>query len=341
MKIQPVVTLVMGLLLAYLTFIVVRPFATPLIFAVVMVVVFEPLHARFRRRFGPAAAAGLGTASVVLFTLVPLFLVAGQVVGEAVDLVQSLDSAPVERALAQLQGLAARFGVDLEALVRQAAQQVAGSAGAFASRLVRDAWGVILGTIITMFATFFLFRDGRQIVDRLPDFIPLERSQAERLIEEVRAMMQSNIAASLVAASIQGSIGGVTFAILGLPAAVLWGVVMAFVSLFPVFGAWLVWGPAAIGLVLSGRTAAAAVLVGIGVAIVGSVDNIVRPVMLAHATRMNGLLVLISLLGGVQAFGLVGLLVGPLIISVVLALLSMYRKPSPHVVVEPSVPSTD
>lgn len=327
MKLQPVVTLLMGLVLAYLTFRVVEPFATPLIFAVVMVIVFEPLHARFSKRVKPAAAAALGTASVVLLTLVPIFLVAGQVVGEAVDLVQSLDSAPVERALDQVQGLATRFGVDLEALVRQATQQVAGSAGGLASRVVRDAWSAILGTVITMFATFFLFRDGRQIVARLPDFMPMERPQAERLLVEVRAMVQSNIAASLVAASLQGAIGGITFAILGLPAAVLWGVVMAFVSLFPVLGAWLVWGPAAAGLAMTGRPGAAVALVVIGLAIVGSVDNIVRPMMLAHATRMNGLLVLVSLLGGVQAFGLVGLLLGPLLVSVVLALIEMYRQP--------------
>jgi predicted PurR-regulated permease PerM len=329
MKIQPAVTLVMGLVLAYLTFLVVEPFATPLVFAVVMVIVFDPLHTRFLRRVGPAAAAALGTASVVLLTLIPLFLVAGRVVGEAVNLVQSLDQGPFERALAQAQGLATRFGVDLQALVRQTAQQVAGGAGTLASRVVRDVWGVMLGTVITMFATFFLFRDGRQIVERLPDFMPMERNQAERLLKEIRGMVQSNITASLVAASLQGAIGGITFAVIGLPAAVLWGVVMAFVSLFPVVGAWLVWGPAAVGLVLSGRPGAAIALVAIGVAIVGSVDNIVRPIMLARATRMNGLLVLISLLGGVQAFGLVGLLLGPLLVSVVLALLAMYRTTAP------------
>jgi predicted PurR-regulated permease PerM len=114
---------------------------------------------------------------------------------------------------------------------------------------------------------------------------------------------------------------------------VLWGLVMAFVSLLPVLGAWLVWGPAALGLVLTGRPAAATVLVLIGAAIVGSVDNIIRPIMLAHATRLNGLMVLISLLGGVEAFGLVGILLGPLIVSIVLALLSTYRRePAPVIV---------
>ena len=160
---------------------------------------------------------------------------------------------------------------------------------------------------------------------RLPDFMPMERARAERLLVEIRAMVQSNIAASLVAASLQGAIGGVTFAILGLPAAALWGVVMAVMSLFPVLGAWLIWGPAAAGLAMTGRPGAAIALVVVGVGIVGTVDNIVRPMMLAHATRMNGLLVLVSLLGGVQAFGIVGLLLGPLIVSVVLALVAMYR----------------
>jgi predicted PurR-regulated permease PerM len=329
MKPQAIATIAMGLGLAYLAFLVIQPFATPLVFAIVMVVVFEPLHARLVRRFGPATAAGLGTASVVLLTLVPLFLVASQVVGEAVDLVQTLDSSPFEHLLAQAQGLAARLGLDLESVIRQATEQLAGSVGSLASRLVRDAGSALVGTAIAMFATFFLFRDGRRIVERLPDFMPMERGEAQRLLGEIRAMIHSNIAASLASASLQGAIGGITFAILGLPAAALWGVVMTFFSLFPVIGAWLIWVPAAVGLAMAGRPVAAGVLVAVGLGIVGTVDNIVRPMLLARATRLNGLLVMISLLGGVQAFGIVGLLLGPLIVSVVLALLTTYVRRAP------------
>ncbi len=329
MKGQTIVTTAMALGLAYLTFLVIEPFATPLIFAIVMVLVFEPLHRRLERRFGRTAGAALGTASVVLLTLVPLFLLAGQVVGEAVGLAHSLDSSPFERLLSQAQGTAARFGIDVESMVRQSAQQFVGDIGALASRVVRDASGVVIGTAVAMFATFFLFRDGREIVERLPALMPMERAKAQSLLREIREMIQSNIAATLAAAALQGTIGGITFAIIGLPAATMWGVVMALFSFVPVLGAWVVWLPAAGGLMLTGRPVAGAVLIGIGLGIVGTVDNIVRPMLLAHATRMNGLLVMISLLGGVQAFGIVGLLLGPLVVSVVLALLAMYVREEP------------
>jgi predicted PurR-regulated permease PerM len=335
MKSQAIITTAMGLALAYLTFLVIEPFATPLIFAIVMVLVFEPLHVRLERRFGRTAGAALGTASVVLLTLVPLFLLAGQVVGEAVGLAHGLDSAPFQRLLSLAQSTAARFGINVESIVRQGAQQFLGDIGALASRAVRDAGGAVIGTAIAMFATFFLFRDGREIVTRLPALMPMERAKAQVLLREIREMIQSNIAATLAAAALQGTIGGITFAILGLPAATMWGVVMALFSFVPVLGAWVVWLPAAAGLALAGRPVAGAVLVAVGLGIVGTVDNIVRPMLLAHATRMNGLLVMISLLGGVQAFGIVGLLLGPLVVSVVLALLAMYVREEPEAPTEP------
>jgi predicted PurR-regulated permease PerM len=146
-------------------------------------------------------------------------------------------------------------------------------------------------------------------------------SLSTRLVQDVGAMIRSNIAASLVAGSLQGAIGGTAFAWIGLPAPVLWGVVMGFFGVFPFIGAWLVWAPAAAALALGNRPWDAVLLVVIGLAVVHPIDNLLRPAIVAHATRLNGLLVLMGLLGGVQAFGPSGLLLGPVLISVAAGLL--------------------
>ena len=292
------------LLLGYLVFLIVRPFATPLVFAVVMVVVFHPLHARFERRLKPRYAAALSTLAVVLAIIVPALLIAGQVVSETVDLAGNIKTLPFDAMLASAQGHAAQWGLDVENLVRDGAQRLAAQAGVLASRILQDVWTLVVGLMVAVLATFFLFRDGTRLLPVAVRVLPMPADRSTALIHDVGAMIHSNIAASLVAAAIQGTIGGIAFAWLGLPAPVVWGVVMGFFGVFPFVGAWLVWAPAAAALAIANRPWDAAILVAIGLAVVHPVDNLLRPAIVAHSTKSNGLLVLIGLLGGVQAFGL-------------------------------------
>ena len=223
--------------------------------------------------------------------------------------------------MAHAQGHAAQWGLDLEYLVRDGAQRLAGQAGVLASQVVQDVWALFIGLVVAILATFFLFRDGARLLAVAARVLPVPADLRVALIQDVGAMIRSNIAASLVAASIQGTIGGLTFAWLGLPAPVLWGVVMGFVGVFPFVGAWLVWAPPP-RLAIANRPWDAALLVAIGLAVVHPIDNLLRPAIVAHSTKLNGLLVLIGLLGGVQAFGISGLLLGPVLISVAAALLT-------------------
>jgi predicted PurR-regulated permease PerM len=303
-------------LLGYLLFLIVRPFATALVFAVVMVVVFHPLQVRLERRLKPSFAAGLSTAAVVLAIILPAWAVAAHVVSETIDLAGNVRTLPFDSMLAHAQRHAARWGVDIDMLLRDGAQRLAGQAGLLASRIIRDAWALFVGVIVAILTMFFLFRDGERVLPIATRALPMPVAMSTALVRDIGTMISSNIAASLVAASIQGTIGGLTLAWFGLPAPVLWGVVMGFFCVFPFIGAWLVWGPAAAVLAMAGRPWDAALLVAIGLAVVHPVDNLLRPAIVAHGTKLNGLLVLMGLLGGVQAFGAAGLLLGPVVISV-------------------------
>jgi predicted PurR-regulated permease PerM len=307
--------------LMYAVFLIVRPFVTSLVFAVVMVVVFWPLHTRLERRLRPSAAATISTLAVVLVIIVPAVLIAGRIVNETIDLAGNVRSLPFDTLLARAQGHAAEWGVDLERILRDGAQQLASQAGLLASRVIRNTWALFIRVIIAILAMFFLFRDGTQLLGVVTRAIPVPAAITSSWVDNISGMIRSNIAASLVAASIQGTIGGLAFAWFGLPAPVLWGVVMGFFCVFPFIGAWLVWGPAAAALALANRPWDAALMVVIGFAVVHPVDNLLRPAIVAHTTKLNGLLVLIGLLGGVQAFGASGLLLGPVLVSVAVGLL--------------------
>jgi predicted PurR-regulated permease PerM len=310
------------LVLAYIVFLIAKPFAAALVFAAVMAVVFHPVHVWLLHRLSRSSAAAVSTIVVVAIVIIPTFAIATAIVHETVDLASTLGSVPVETLIAQAHGQAARLGIDLDTLIRDAAQRTAGQAGQLASRVVRDVWTVFVGILVAVLGTYFCFRDGEQALALVRRVLPFGHERNVALMNEIGTMINANIAASLLAASIQGTVGGVTFAFLGLPAPVLWGAVMGFFSVFPFFGAWLVWGPAAAGFVIAGRRWHAVLLAAIGLAVVHPVDNILRPAVVAKATRLNGLLVLIGLLGGVQAFGVSGLLLGPVFISVAAALLA-------------------
>ena len=321
-----VIAVVATLVLGYLVFLLVRPFVTPLVFAVVMVVVFSPLHVRLERRLRPSAAATFSTLVVVLVIIIPAVLIAGRIVYETIDLAGDVRTLRFDALLARAQGHAAQWGLDLERVLRDGAQQLSGQAGLLASRVITNTWALFIGVIIAILAMFFLFRDGKQLLQAVTRAIPVSAAVTKALTEDIGGMIRSNIAASLVAASIQGTIGGLAFAWFGLPAPVLWGVVMGFFCVFPFIGAWLVWGPAAVALALGNRPWDGVLMVVIGLAVVHPVDNLLRPAIVAHTTKLNGLLVLIGLLGGVRAFGASGLLLGPVLISVAAGLLTNYTR---------------
>jgi predicted PurR-regulated permease PerM len=182
----------------------------------------------------------------------------------------------------------------------------------------------IIGKFFLMiFTFFFLVRDYDKIVNQIFHLIPLSTSEENRIINRVREVSRSAILGTLVTAIAQGTVGGITFWLAGLPG-LFWGTIMAFASLVPLFGTALIWVPAAIYLLLSGRWMASLFVTFSCIIFVGMIDNFVRPLFMQGSSDMSTLLIFFSILGGMQYFGLIGLLYGPLIFGLTLVLLYIY-----------------
>jgi predicted PurR-regulated permease PerM len=182
----------------------------------------------------------------------------------------------------------------------------------------------IIGKFFLMIFTFFFFvRDYDDIADQIFHLIPMSTSQENRIINRVREVSRSAILGTLVTAVAQGTVGGITFWLAGLPG-LFWGTIMSFASLVPLFGTALIWVPAALYLLLSGRWMASLFVTFSCIIFVGMIDNFVRPLFMQGSSDMSTLLIFFSILGGMQYFGLIGLLYGPLIIGLTLVLLYIY-----------------
>jgi predicted PurR-regulated permease PerM len=175
-----------------------------------------------------------------------------------------------------------------------------------------------------LFALFFVFRDGESIMRGVRHLIPFEREIQEDMIQESRDLIFASVAVALLIAAIQGALGGLAFELTGIRGPVFLGVLVAFCSIVPVVGSSLIWIPACIWLAVGGHWGKALVILVICGGVAGVADNIVRPLLLRNRTRLNDLLLFVSILGGLNVFGLLGLVVGPTIVAAALGILRVY-----------------
>jgi predicted PurR-regulated permease PerM len=178
-----------------------------------------------------------------------------------------------------------------------------------------------------LFALFFLFRDGEELMESINGLLPFEMSSRERMFSGARDLIRASVTTSLVVAAVQGIICGAAFWIAGISAPIFWGVGMAFCSLLPVIGSAVIWAPAAIWLFSTGQWGKALVLLAICAGLTSAVDSLLRPMLLSGHGRLNGLIVFISVVGGVAVFGVIGLILGPIVVATAKGLLNAYSHP--------------
>ncbi len=181
---------------------------------------------------------------------------------------------------------------------------------------------------------YYLFRDGERMRTAAYDMVPLSGAQAREIFDRTGEVISASVYGVLVIAVIQGVLGGLAFWVLGIPSPLLWGVVMIFLSMIPMLGSFIVWVPAAIFLAITGHWVSAVILTVWGALVIGSVDNFLRPKLVGERTRLHELLVFFSVLGGLQVFGVLGIVLGPVIVAITIALLDVLR----HVDGEPKAP---
>lgn len=176
---------------------------------------------------------------------------------------------------------------------------------------------------LMLYLLFFFFRDGRRIMRIITNSIPMGNLREEQLFTRFASVSRATLKGTMIVALVQGIIGGILFAAVGIPAALLWGVAMTFLALLPVGGSAIVWGPAVIILFSQGHTVKAIVVLLVGSLIIGLVDNILRPILVGRDTQMPDYLVLLSTLGGITYFGLSGFVIGPVIAALFLTVWEM------------------
>jgi predicted PurR-regulated permease PerM len=177
-----------------------------------------------------------------------------------------------------------------------------------------------------LYAMFFFLIDGRRYLDSILRYLPLRESEQNQMLHRFVSVTRATLKGTLLIGMVQGSLGGVIFAILGISGAVLWGLLMIVLSLLPVIGGALVWVPAAIVLAIQGSWIKALILAGFCSLVIGSIDNVLRPRLVGHDTQMSDLLVLFSTLGGIAVFGAIGFIVGPIIAALFVTIWEIFGK---------------
>jgi predicted PurR-regulated permease PerM len=317
--------------LVYLVYLVVQPFLAPLAWAAVLAVLTYPLQARLAVRWGRGWSAAFTTVIAAVVIIVPAVALTFAFVRETLEISSSLQNAFtedrfawIERAWAALQGrFPAASNVDLGAVGSSALRQGATFLMTQSGSIFRNVAGFLVDLALALFATFFFLRDAGPIMNGVRRLLPMREAAREELLGRTRDLISAGVTSAGLVAGLQGLLGGIAFVAVGIGAPVFWGVVMAFFCLLP-FGAWIIWLPAAVVLAAGGAVTRALVLAGLGLGIVSMVDNVVRPMLLSGRAHMNGLVIVVSLLGGLSVFGLLGLVLGPILIVTALALLTSY-----------------
>src|SRR5262245_23576164 len=327
----------MLLIVSLAFFWLIRGFLQPIFWAVALGNVVYPLHSWLERRLRRrrSLAAGVSVVGAVLVVILPLIGLGAAVASEGAALYERLQGdghgienvfGRVQERMPQVTAFVERVGIDTAKLEEQV-QGFAVTASRFvAERALSIGTGTLRGTIfffLMLYLLFFFLRDGPGILEALIRALPLGDERERHLLGRFAEVSRATIKGTLVVGIVQGTIGGIAFAFLGINAAVLWGTVMALLSILPAVGTALVWLPAAIFLLLNGQIVAGIALILIGVFVIGLVDNLLRPVLVGRDTQLPDYLILLSTLGGIAAFGLAGIVIGPTIAAFFLSVWHM------------------
>lgn len=336
------------LLLAIVTiafFWILLPFYGAVFWGAVLAIIFAPLQRRLvaALRGRTNVAALLTLLLVLLLVILPMIVITMSLVQEGVNLYDNIRSGninfghyfqsaadalpPIVRDMLARADLASISDVKdkLSASALTASQVVATRALSIGQNTAQ----FMIGFGIMLYLLFFLLRDGPQLSRRIRLAVPLSAEHKQHLIQKFTTVVRATVKGNIAVAVVQGALGGGIFAILGIQGALLWGVVMAFLSLLPAVGAGLIWSPVAVYFLLTGSVLKGAVLIGFGVLVIGLVDNVLRPILVGKDTQMPDYVVLISTLGGMALFGLNGFVIGPLIAALFIACWDLNRGEDP------------
>lgn len=315
------------------------PFYGAVFWGTILAIIFQPVQrwveARLQGRKGLSAFITLML--ILMMVILPVTLLAGALVNEGAALYERIESGNVNfgeyfqqimQALPQpALDILASFGMtDISSVQEQlasGAQQISQFLATKAFSVGQDTFRFVVSFAIMLYLLFFLLRDGTRVSQHIKRAIPLSEVYKQHLLTKFTMVVKATVKGNIAVAAVQGMLGGFIFWVLGLQGALLWGVMMAILSLLPAVGASLIWGPVAIYFLATGAIWQAAVLTAFGAIVIGLADNVLRPTLVGKDIKLPDYVILISTLGGLALFGLNGFVIGPLIAALFIAAWSL------------------
>ena len=310
-----------------------KPFFGPIFWAVAIALIFHPVQQLLVRRLGerPNINALITLMICMIIVVIPVLFLGTALIAEGVGIYQKIQEGEirpgeyidqVNQSFPAIQAFLTQFDINFGELRDRAVNAILGGSQFLAKQALgigQNTFQFFLGLALMVYMAFFLLRDGHKLVELLIKALPLGDERERLLFAKFAEVTRATVKGNLLIAIIQGALGGLIFWALGITGALLWGVVMAIVSLLPAVGAAIVWVPAAVYLAAVGDIIPAIILTAFGTIVIGLADNLLRPVLVGRDTKMPDYLVLLSTLGGIVLFGINGFVMGPLVAALFMA----------------------
>ena len=317
---------------SYLFYAIFRPFLPSIIWGAVLAGIFYPLNALLKRkRLRDNLRAVIMCVIAVAVLVVPAVFPTVGLIGEAADKGQ-LDFLLKPHAYGWNEKIRDFLGdyvdtsnFDIESLIVDNVQRLSTYLLQQFSNLIGNFSLAVVSFAFAVLSMFFFFRDGDRLAVRLRDLLPMREELKENLTARLKEVIEASIYGQVLVAGLQGLLGGVIFWAVGLPSPIFWGSVMAMLSLIPIVGPYLVYLPAGVILIISGSWIRGVIVLILGIVVVSQSDNVLRPMIVSSRTKIPTLLLFFSILGGIKLFGLLGIILGPVVASIILTLIEVYR----------------
>lgn len=335
-------SLLLGFL--FLVYVILSPFLDTLGWTAVIGISTFPVYRRLRTRLGGRSmlSASIMTPAVILTLVIPFALFITLLAAEASsvyqylektassggpDLLQNVRSNPrLSPLLDLIDTLFGTYELDVEATLLPALKNLASYLLGYSTSLIKNFFFMILKLVVMVVSLFFIYRDGEAFLERVITVLPLERSDTDMLLATVKRVISAVIYGILLTCLIQGTLGGIGFWLCGIPSPLLFGTLMAVSALIPVVGTAIIWFPGGVWLILQGELLKGVILLAWGGLVVGMIDNLIRPIFISGRAQLSILVILLGVLGGVLAFGPLGVVSGPILLALFLAVFEIYAR---------------
>lgn len=338
-RFSSIVLIFFVILLGYLSYEIFKPFLFPIAWGIVFSLLFYPLYAFLNRYIRWKSLVSILVIIIIIFLIIaPFSYFSVMLASEAKGLLKYAGSGKenilqkiiekeptktiVQKSMDILQIDEDELSNNISEVLTKISKELTG----IVTKGISGVFASIVDFFIMAVCIFFFLRDGPSILKKIQEYLPFSEDQKERMKKQITDIVVSTMYGGVIIALVQGSIGGMTFAILGISSPVMWGLAMAITSFLPLIGPFIIWMPAAIYLFFAGYIIKAFILVFIGFFGISMVDNFLRPLIIGSRTKMPFLPLFFTVLGGIKLFGLIGIIMGPLIFALFVSIFEIFRK---------------